>query len=502
MISTPWPSLVRQAPAVVLVALASVWVGAQVDRLVPASAELTRPFATAASAQEPQWCDVPVHQGLAEIALSAADTASDTVLIVSAFGTPRQITAVDVELTTELPTRTSATVTWQRPTSPPVPVRDAPGFPVPVIDVPADEPATGQVIARRVTYRGESSGRRSGVRSRTLFLPRPGRDGHSAADYDPLECVPAASGRRCQVWRDLQTPWDARLERWADQVVGLLERTLLPAVEGSQGRIDDLDGSGGVTIVVTNRVASYSSTTPALCAFVRPSDFRRDLDRPWSNHADLVYLQPGVSDADLTPILAHELTHLAQLSWCSRTFGTEPWPLPDWLAEGVAHASEVQLTGQWQNVTDRLDAFRREPHRCPLLVDDALSAGLWRDPGSRGAACAFGLWCAERYGPRWWTQWLRGHADDGDRWELVGGEPFTDVYRAWTLSLATDGVPSPSSAQPALAESPLVADAEAAVLSLQGTASAYLRLEADAPTVLRIAAPADCRVQVTLVRRP
>lgn len=488
MISTPLPRWAFQTPIVALSMAAAVWVGTLFDQVDSPTARFRNSLWLSSTSDQPCWSDAAIHDGRGEILLPPQDSNGDRVLIVSAFGPPQQTTAVSVRLTSDNAGREATRLDWQ-PRSQPQPFA---------------MPAARAITAQRVSYTTRPPQLRGGA-TRNLFLPRPGRDGRSVSDYEPLDCVAAASGRRCQMWRDLQTPWDARLERWADQVVALLEHTVLPAVESSQGTIDDLDGSGGVTVVVTDRVREYSSTTPPLCAFVRPTDFRSDLDRPWSNTGDIVYLQPGVPVADLHPVLAHELTHLAQLSWCRDSFGLAPWPLTDWVAEGVAHAAEVQLTGIWQNVAMRLEAFQRHPERCPLVVDDAVAAGRWREPGSRGAACAFGLWCAEQYGPQWWTAWLSADPDLEDRWQAVGGQSLADVYRAWTVSLCVDGLPGPTGSaearsKPALRS--LEVDGREETVTIEGTASAYFRLDtADAATV-QIAGPRPARLQVTVVHVP
>src|SRR5262249_5797885 len=137
--------------------------------------------------------------------------------------------------------------------------------------------------------------------------------------------------------------------------------------------------------------------------FVRGSDFYRDLRPPFGNACDMMYLntdlQPG---PHLRALLAHEYTHAAVFSahvLAGYPADGPPQDEESWLNEGLAHLAEDWHDHGWTTRDYRISAFLNAPERSPLVAADYYGAGLWRNPGNRGAAYLFLRWCADRCGP-------------------------------------------------------------------------------------------------------
>ncbi len=257
------------------------------------------------------------------------------------------------------------------------------------------------------------------------------------------------------------------------------------------------------------------------------NDFLPDLPRPFSNHADVIFLssslQPGTH---LKTILAHEAGHLAVFS---RRFEADPAGRrfeDDWLNEGLAHIAERECGGDWSNLDYRLAAFAANSAASPLIVTDAGRQGLWRHPGSRGAAWLFLAWLADEFGPDVLRQ-LAVHPDVGcEKLEQLVGQPFVDLFRRWTAAVwlsqplpdRPDGDIRQVSFQNGTASEPRLAQGlqragRLAVIelptngqrevSLRGTSIQACRWTPppEKTTRLRISSPKNCRLQVTLLER-
>jgi len=312
-----------------------------------------------------------------------------------------------------------------------------------------------------------------------------------------VRCREVCRGRRTVVLWD-ETAIQENSAAFAATLIELLEGTILPRVEATVGSCDDIDGNGALTLAVSPRMTALDHGPTRLSAFVRAADFQSYVEAPWSNRADLVYLAPHIDKDELVPILTHEITHVAQFSQWRRQFSDEPWPLPDWLLEGHAHAVEARLTGRLDNLQDRLDAFRTRPESCPLVIADAVAAGRWREPGSRGATAAFCMWLTDRYGIDWWSR-VSGLADDEDAWQREFGREFTELYRRWTIDLASGqtGIGTSESARITTHDVSLAGTASA---TLTGTATAYFRLP-QSTVPLQISVREASNLQLTLVRQ-
>jgi hypothetical protein len=157
-------------------------------------------------------------------------------------------------------------------------------------------------------------------------------------------------------------------------------------------------------------------------------------------------VEPGRA---LETLLAHEYTHAVcfsrRLADPSRTAS-----LPaeeDWLNEAMAHVAE-NLHGNggvnrdWSNLDWRIAAFLAAPQNAPLVVRDYYRAGLWRDPGCRGATYLFLRYCVDQFGERLLRKLVESPLSGKRNLERVTGVAFAELFRRWTISLVQDAIAS------------------------------------------------------------
>ncbi|OYW19062.1 MAG: hypothetical protein B7Z55_09560, partial [Planctomycetales bacterium 12-60-4] len=418
----------------------------------------------------------------------------DEVLLVTAFGDPNE--------------RTTVSLTWQ-------PGGDQRRGQSPTVGWNALPPSRSQRDCQRTARVTPKSTPNVPVRLASLHgsfdavspadfedraLNFPGSHRHDR-ECPEVRCRAHWTGSRCRIWIPDDEPCDDRLIRWLGRLGDLVEEESLPIVEADQGTWPDVDADGIINLVVTDRVGC---TAPGVHAFVWQADFQENVTRPWDQNWDVIYVQPGIDFEALRPILIHELTHLAQFSWCRHLFPTGPWPIPDWLTEGLAHAAELRYDEAAENTLPRLRAFAAHPGSCPLVVNDAAASGLWRDPGQRGASAAFCDWWLRRQ-PDWcWPDFLQTYATEDDPWTMIAGAPFTEIYRDWTISLAANGLQPLAEKIPVELHFQELSEGTAGSVVLIGTATAYVRVRRNStePQSVQITGPKSCRLQVTTLRIP
>jgi hypothetical protein len=203
---------------------------------------------------------------------------------------------------------------------------------------------------------------------------------------------------------------------------------------------------------------------------VRANDFQDHVAAPFGNHADLVYLNSSVEPgSELKTLLAHEYTHAVCFSRRLADAGREA-PLSDeedWLNEAIAHVAEnlhATGTGQpdwsnldwsnldwsnldwsnldWSNLDWRISAFLASPQTSPLAVRDYFRAGLWRDPGCRGATYLFLRYWVDQFGEQLLRDLVDSPAVGKRNLERATGMSFAELFRRWTIALAQDKIAS------------------------------------------------------------
>lgn len=417
------------------------------------------------------WRDVPVQDGVAKFYVtppeSLESTAFDDYLLISAFGTPADRTSVRIRAESQKPDDTAA---W-------TPI--APSQILSPADAPA--PVAGIETARPARLEESMSSQIGPVESdigapRTIEFPRTRGGAWALNAVERVRSEVVWSSGSCRVWRVTDEPFDARSQAWAEQVGRLCTEHVRPAVQNMWGAWPDVDGDGVLNLLITERVAHMGSEVQA---YVRQQDFRALGDTAWNQPWDVIYLRPGQDLDQLEAVLKHEVTHVAQFSWCRQLCGSHRWPLPDWLTEGLAHATEIQLAGGTctTNLEDRLDAFAALPASTPLVVADATASRLWRDPAQRGASAAFCRWWQQHTGIRDWPEIIHGFQQaEQDPWNQLTGRSFAELYRQWTLSVLTEGLPTRQPGKCQFPRSLSLKPGEELTHAITGTATLYVKL--------------------------
>ena len=222
-------------------------------------------------------------------------------------------------------------------------------------------------------------------------------------------------------------------------------------------------------------------------------------------------LRPGPY---LRTLVAHEYTHAVVFS--EHVFGDY---LPgarrseeeSWLNEGLAHLAEERHGFGWGNLDYRVSAFLAAPNRYPLVVPDYYGAGLWRDPGCRGATYLFLHACAcEDAGLS--SKLVRSNLCGVANLEAATREPFASLFRRWTVSIAQGKIPGGHDLYRPLGsrmlygvrreELPLTGGHSQT--DVAGTAAAYFLLHSAGKDRCRVSieADSDADIQVTLMPLP
>lgn len=285
--------------------------------------------------------------------------------------------------------------------------------------------------------------------------------------------------------------WDTRTTPTTTEVsacAALVEQVAgrwLPAVEARLGRCGVEGDAADLVLVLTPAVATVAATREPIEACVLPRDYDPRTSRLSAEVGGVIYIHPELSPARQPPILVHELAHVAALCRFRERYPTEPWPLHDWSSEGLAHAVELAVTGDEQNVAARLQAFAELPERSPLVVCDGRQVRRWRDPRCRGAACSFFVWASATYGLPRVAEAVYAAGQTDDPWHSAVATPWAEVYRQWTIDNARRGRVS-------------IRPATTATIDLEGTATTYIRLPHGGRWDVHV--PVDRRVTATLVR--
>ena len=357
-----------------------------------------------------------------------------------------------------------------------------------------------------------------------------------AASYARVTGRVASESESVRVFLDQQQPFDQTTQDTADEIASLLESRIIPRCRELLGTHADVDGDGKLAVLLT-RVLDRVSAGQSLGGFVRASDFRREASPPFGSHADVIYLNSQVVSRGehLHTLLAHEYTHAVCFSerWRREATGKRVPDEEDWLTESIAHVAEQRHHAGWSNLDHRIARYLRDPASAPLVVPDAARAGLWRDPGCRGASYLFLQWCVDQFGDDFLRDLIHSPHRGRANIEHAAGVPFAELFRRWSIAvweagrtesrddIATGGYRSLSlhgrlgdvtlsgptttawCADPS-PPTPLPQGARGAVLELKlrGTAMAFVQLHAPAdgqPRRITVAADSGTDLQLTLI---
>ncbi len=321
--------------------------------------------------------------------------------------------------------------------------------------------------------------------SRVFFIQtRP--EAYLPGSFQPVSTRLAAESDHIRLWDEVD-PANPRSPEFYAWLLDCWEAVVLPELTVLFGEIKDVDGDGKLSICLTTRLAELPRNGSPVEGLTQSHDFQRELPRPFSNQADVLFLSRDLQPSpQAAAVLAHEAAHLAVFS---RRYELDPngfSPEDDWLNEGLAHFAEVQCTGSRTNLADRIAAFEGNSATSPLVVVDAQRQGFWRDPGSRGAAWSFLNWLAEIHGPELMTRFAT-HPEVGCRKiEAVLQQPFSEIFRHWSVAMSCRGKYAFEAV-------------EAPSQSLCGSSQMSIKLTRSAAGGFSVAIPAGRAVQITLV---
>jgi len=390
----------------------------------------------------------------------------------------------------------------------------------------------------------------SAVRSFSLHVTNGSLD--DPKQYATIHARAVAEGREVRVYLDdQQTPRDLP-PGLIQNVMELFDRDVIPRFRDVLGTYRDVDHDGRFAVLLSPWLGRLQAGRTSVGGFVRGSDFQSRVEAPFSNHCDMMYVNsqtlPG---PHLRTLLIHEYTHAVCFSRrsadaCGRPRFAEE---EDWLNEAVAHCAESLFNAGWTNLDYRIARFLNEPESFPLVVDDYYRAGLWRCHGCRGATYLFLRYCLERFGPQALARIIDSPTRGKRNVELATGCAFDRLFRGWTLWMLEAECPptnsltavdlarnvdevasaaeSNTAGETSLAQASLApldlygalgewglagprrhrwdVDAAALQLGVRGTSAAYVELFASGvagPRRIRIKAPTDARLQVSVLRLP
>ncbi|MGQ0634404.1 MAG: hypothetical protein ACT4QC_07335 [Planctomycetaceae bacterium] len=321
-------------------------------------------------------------------------------------------------------------------------------------------------------------------------------------------------GHQVRIYLDRQVETGDLPQNLISNLRQCLDDLVLPFCGRLIGPVRDVDDDGKLAVVLTPWLGRLQGGRSQAQGFVRSADFSHALPAPFSNQADVLYLNTHLPQgAALETLLVHEVTHAASIS-LREPADERPSAFPpehDWLSEGIAHVAENLYGGDWSNLGDRVERFLEDPACCPLAVRDYYRAGLWRDPGCRGATFLFLRWCVDACGPDLLRRLVQSPTTGVDNVEFCSGTRFAALYRQFTLALNAGHLAS-LDLHDQLGACRLDGvrrlswrfDKPAPEISLGGTATAFVRIDsppAAGPRRLVIDSDAGAALQLTVIRR-
>jgi hypothetical protein len=296
------------------------------------------------------------------------------------------------------------------------------------------------------------------LRVRRFFLHVTAAALEDERGYAPVEGVVASEGKLVRVYLDRDMPESNLAPGLVAEIIRLFDEEIVPKSRELLGEHADVDHDGKLAVLVTPWLGKLCGGRTSLKGFVRANDFQSQVEAPFGNHADVVYLNSSIEPGKaLRTLLTHEYTHAV----CFSQRLADPLcitPLPeeeDWLNEAIAHVAEnlhtAESAGQddsnadwsspdWSNLDWRIAAFLAAPQNSPLAVRDYYRAGLWRDPGCRGATFLFLRYCVDQFGEGLLRKLVESPVVGKRNLEQATGIAFPELFRRWTIAVAHDEI--------------------------------------------------------------
>lgn len=317
--------------------------------------------------------------------------------------------------------------------------------------IPARREAAAPVAAASTSPNSQPSGspaERSVVESsaespaRMFFVHVADTGLEDVRGYTRVRAQVVGTGRHVRIYLDTQLPASQLAPGLIEELLQRMDEEVIPVTLAKFGAHRDVDRDGKLAILLTPWLGKLQGGQTSLNGFVRSGDFMHGLQAPYSNQADVLYLNSNLRPgAHLKALLAHEYLHAVAFSLRLPASGDVGGlrDEEDWLSEALAHLAENAHDAGWSNLDYRISRYLEAPERYPLAVPDYFGAGLWRDHGCRGATYLFLRWCADQYGEEMLYNLLRNPAVGTRNLETETGIPFSVLYRHWTMALVQSG---------------------------------------------------------------
>ncbi|MGE3317613.1 MAG: hypothetical protein AB7O26_21085, partial [Planctomycetaceae bacterium] len=278
-----------------------------------------------------------------------------------------------------------------------------------------------------------------GPRSRTFHLHAADGSLDDEKQYAAVAADLVAEGERVRLYLDRQERKSQLVPGVVDEIIRLFDHDVIPCESRLLGNFRDVDGDGKFSVLLSPWLDRLQGGRTSLGGFVRGSDFRSDVERPFSNRCDMMYLNTNVRPGPhLKSLLAHEYAHAVSFSErLSQPCGEDQPDEEDWLNEAIAHCAENICNAGWSNLDYRVSRYLTDTNQYALVVPDYYRAGLWRDHGCRGATYLFLRWCVDQFGEGLLPALVRSSDRGIENLERATGHRFDDLYRLWTLALIT-----------------------------------------------------------------
>jgi hypothetical protein len=346
---------------------------------------------------------------------------------------------------------------------------------------------------------------------------------HDAANYQAVNATLAYTGARCLLYVDDDDQPEGFSKEVLEEVAKTFDDVVQPKAAALFGRCRDVDRNGRFTILFSHWLGDLSGGKVSIGGFVRGGDFYRDVEAPYSNQCDMLYLNSTLRPGKhLRTLVAHEYVHA--VTFCEHVFGEY---LPGevgmdeegWLNEAVSHLAENLFGDGWSNLDYRVSAYLSAPHRYRLVVPDYYRAGLFRNHGCRGATYLFLRWCVDRYGEGILKELTQSSLTGTENVETACKERFDALFRQWTTVLALQGMTTNENRSdwlPSVKLRDRLGDyllagprtsylpAGGAVFRMEPTSFLPFRVAVghNQSTRLTIESPDDAPLQITLIRLP
>lgn len=261
--------------------------------------------------------------------------------------------------------------------------------------------------------------------------------------YQEVHARLARVGTNCLVYVDRED-WDIVEAATLDDLVDAFDNRVFPTAKKLFGRHRDVDRNGKFVILMTHWLDHLSNGKVSLGGFVRGGDFYRDVDPPFSNQCDMMYLNANLKPGKhLQTLLAHEYTHA--ITFSEHIFGDYLFDEPSrdeesWLNEAISHLAENIAGEGYSNLDYRVSTFLTSPADYRLVVPDYAGAGLWRCHGSRGSTYLFLRWCVDHFGQEILRELVQSNLSGTRNLEVATTQPFSELFRFWCVSLCLDGM--------------------------------------------------------------